>query len=201
MRTAKLVCTILHPWVVLAPIVAIAAYKAANQASEWVKWTLLTLVAAYAFPFVYAWLKAAALRRKENISADTRSLLRERPRELLIATCLFGIPPILLVHFLDGPDTILAIIIAVTAVMLVIALFNLIYRASFHVALVTSILTSLWSLVGMVALVTLPLLPLLGFARWRIGAHTPAQMAVGFTLGLMVTLAVFQGLGLALGVG
>lgn len=201
MRTAKLVCNILHPWVLLVPIVAVAAYKAVNPASEWVKWTLLTLAVAYVFPLVYTRLRVAALRGGENISAGTRSLLRERPRELLITTCLFGIPPILLVHFLNGPDTVLAVILAVTAIMLVIALLNLRYRASFHLALVTSILTSLWSLVGMVALVTLPLVPLLGFARWRIGAHTPAQLAAGFALGLMVTLAVFRGLGLSLGGG
>ena len=75
-----------------------------------------------------------------------RAFFRERPGELFIMACLFGIPGSLALHYLDGPDTVLAVLMAATGTMLIVALVNLAYRASFHLALVTSMLSSLWVL-------------------------------------------------------
>jgi membrane-associated phospholipid phosphatase len=80
--------------------------------------------------------------------------------------------------------------------MLVIALVNMLYRASFHLAMVTSMLTALWFFFGAVSLISFVLIPILGFSRYQLGEHTPAQIATGFFIGLIVSLAVFSGFGL-----
>ena len=77
-----------------------------------------------------------------------------------------------------------------------VALVNLAYQASFHLALVTSLLSSLWLLFGLVSLLTMPLIPLLGLARYRLGEHTQGQLMSGFAIGLAITLAVFGGMAL-----
>lgn len=80
--------------------------------------------------------------------------------------------------------------------MLVIALVNLKYRASFHLSMVTTMLTALWFLFGPVYLTTFILLPVLGFSRYQLGEHTPAQMVTGFLIGLVVSSSIFYRLGL-----
>jgi len=86
--------------------------------------------------------------------------------------------------------------VAVSVTMLSVALANLVYRVSFHLAMVTSMLSSLWILFGLVSLAALPLLPVLGISRYQLGEHSPAQIATGFFIGLAVSVAVFFGFGL-----
>jgi membrane-associated phospholipid phosphatase len=126
----------------------------------------------------------------------SRDLFRDNLWDLLIMAALFGIPPFLVLYYLDGPETLLAIVVAVSVTMLSIALTNLVYRASFHLAMVTSMLAALWLPFGIYSLAALPLLPVLGISRYQLGEHSPAQIVAGFFIGLAVSTAVFFGLGL-----
>jgi hypothetical protein len=197
LRTAKLVSNIFHPWCVLVLVLALAAYQSVGKLPEFIKWTLLAYVPAIVFPLLYAKIRAWMWSQGGNRQKISRSLFRDKPRELFITTGLFGIPVALILHYLNAPKNLLLIILGVTAVMLVIALVNLKYRASFHLAMVTSMLFSLWFLFGAVSLVSFLLIPVLGLSRYQLGEHTPAQIVTGFFIGLVVGGAVFNSLGLA----
>jgi len=197
MRIAKLVSNIFHPWVILAVVVALAAYHAVGGPLEWVKWTLLAYLPVLVFPFLYAKIRATVLSRRGTQHKISRSLVRNDPGQLFIMTGLVGAPASLILYYLDGPQNVLIIILGVTAVMLVIALVNLTYRASFHLSMVTSMLTALWFLFGAVSLFSFLLIPILGYSRYQLGEHTTAQMVTGFFIGMVVGGAVFYGLGLA----
>ena len=43
------------------------------------------------------------------------------------------------------------------------------------------------------SLVMVPFILLLGVSRYYLGEHTPLQLTTGFLLGLVFTIAVFQG--------
>jgi hypothetical protein len=47
-------------------------------------------------------------------------------------------------------------------------------------------------LVGPILLVLTPLVALVGWARWRVGAHTVAQAAVATVLAVVITVGTFQ---------
>ena len=196
-RMARLVSNVFHPWAILVPVLALAVYQSVGGSLEWIKWTLLAYIPAIVFPALYAKIKVIRLSRGGNRQKVSRSLFREKPRELLIMTVLFGVPSALILHYLNAPKNLLVIILGVTAVMLVIALVNLRYRASFHLAMVTSMLTALWFLFGTVSLVAFLIIPILSLSRYQLGEHTPAQIVTGFFIGLVVGGAVFNGLGLA----
>lgn len=196
-KAPRLISNIIHPWVVLVPVLALASYQAVGEPFDCIKWTLLALVPALAFPLIYAKIKSMMLsRRSGSPQKISRSLFRDSPVQLFIMTGLFGIPAALILYYLSAPRNLLIIILGVTAVMFVITLVNLTYRASFHLAMVTSMLTSMWFIFGNTALVTFLLLPILCYSRYRLGAHTLVQMVVGFLIGLSVTTAVFYGFGL-----
>ncbi|HEY40775.1 MAG TPA: hypothetical protein G4O18_02825 [Dehalococcoidia bacterium] len=196
MQRARLISNLLHPWVVLVPVVSLVAYDTAGESLEWVGWTLLTLASAFLLPAIYARIRASMLSGSETRQKISRDLFRDNFWDLLVMAVLFGICPILVLYYLDGPETLLATVVAVSVTMLAIALTNLVYRASFHLAMVTSMLSALWIHFGLVSLVTLPLLPVLGISRYQLGEHSPAQIVTGFFIGLAVSGAVFFGFGL-----
>lgn len=191
----KLVNNVLHPWIVLAIVVAIITYITSPETLGWVGWTFSILASAFVPVYVYTLVKFRRLQRAEKISTGIRDTFRNRPWELLISAFVFGIPPILLILFLDRPDEILVLFVVTTAVMFFIALLNFVYRASFHLALLTTSIFSLWLLTDVLSLATLPLIFIAGFLRYRLGAHTVGQLCTGVILGVVVTLLVFYGFG------
>ena len=198
-QIARLVSSILHPWIVLAIIMGLAAYTAASHNGEWIKWTILALLLSYLPAAIYAGIRTLSLRRTEDNDNAKLSLLRERPRELLITASLFGFPAVLTLYILSAPLNIIVVVMAAAATMLAVALVNLKYRASFHIALLTSAIFSLWALVGVVAIATISLVPLLGLSRYRLGEHNAGQLVIGFALGFVITMTVFYGFGLVSG--
>jgi len=194
---AKLVSNVLHPWAILVPVVALAAYQAVGEPLESIKWTLLTIVPVSVFPLLYAKIMAITLSRGGKRQKISRSLVRDKTRQLFVMAAFFGVPAALILHYLNGPRNLLVIILGVTAVMFIIALVNMKYRASFHLAMVTSMLAALWFLFGTVSLVSFLLIPILSFSRYQLGEHTPTQILTGFFIGLVIGGAVFYGLGLA----
>jgi len=196
LKRVQLVSNILHPWAVLVPVIALAAYQALGEPVECIKWTLLTVIPVFVFPLIYAKIRATILSRGKSPQKISRSLVRNDTDQLIIMTALFGIPSALILHYFNGPRNLLIIILGVTAVMLVISLVNIKYRASFHVAMATSMLTALWFIFGPVSLITSLLVPVLGFSRYRMGEHTPEQIISGFLIGLVVGGVVFSCFGL-----
>ena len=197
LRRAKLLSHILHPWAVLVPVLALAAYQAVSGSPEWIEWALIAYVPAIAFPSLYARIRVWMWSRGKTPQGMSRSLFRDKPRELFATTGLFGIPGVLILHYLQGPRSLILIILAVTAAMFAVAVVNLRYRASFHLTMVTSMLTALRFLFGPVSLVSFLLIPILGLSRYQLGEHTPAQVVAGFLIGLVVSGAVFGEFGLA----
>ena len=196
LRWAKLISNVFHPWAVLVPVLALAAYQTVGNPLECIKWTLVAFLPAVIFPLLYAKIKAMRLSRTGNQQKISRSLVRDKPGQLFIMTGLFGIPSALILHCLSGPNNLLAIILGITAVMFVISLVNLKYQASFHLSMVTGMLMSLWFLFGAVSFIAFLLIPILGYSRYQLGEHTPTQVITGFFVGLVVGGAVFPGLGL-----
>ena len=194
LKRAQLASNIFHPWAILVPVIVLAAYHTAKGSAEWVKWALLALVPAIVLPLTY--VKIRAISRGGRSQKISRSLVRNDPDQLFIMTALFGVPSTLILYYFNGPKSLLSIILGVTAVMFVISLVNLKYRASFHLSMVTSMLTALWFLFGPISLIAFLLIPILGISRYQMGEHTPNQMVTGFLIGLVVSGTIFYKLGL-----
>lgn len=196
LKRIRLLSNIFHPWVVLVPVLASAAYQATGNSLDCFKWTLIAYLPALLLPLLYAKVRATMLSRDGIKHKISRSLVRNEPKQLFIMTGLFGIPSIIILHFFNGPENLLAIMLGCTSVMFIIAIINLKYRASFHLSMVTSMLTALGFLFGPIYLITFLILIALGFSRYLLGEHTPTQMVIGFLIGLVISGTIFYSLGL-----
>jgi len=190
---AKIISNVLHPYVVLSLVVAIIAYQQSPSLWVWAKWTMVALFSAYLLPIIYIRVKVAVAVRAAGAQVNAHSLFREQPNEMLILACIFGIPSATILYFLDYPPDIMATLVGVAVATLLIALVNRVYRASFHLALFTSAVVPLVIIFGLPSLAAVPFIFLLGASRFYLGEHTPLQLTTGFLLGLMASIAVFQG--------
>ena len=193
---AKIVSKLLHPYVVFSLVVVLVAYAVGPELATWAKWTTVALLSAYLFPVSYMQAKVAIVARTTGAQVSTRSLFREQPNEMLLLASLFGVPSALILYFLGSPAGILATIVGVAMTSILIALVNRVYRASFHLALFTSMVIPLVVISGLPSLAIAPFILLLGMSRYHLGEHTPAQLVAGFLIGLVVSGATFWGFGL-----
>ncbi len=193
---AKIISNVLHPYVVLSLVVAVIAYQQSPSLGIWAKWTMVALLSAYLIPLVYMRARVVIIVHTTGTQVNLRSFFREQPTEMAILACIFGIPSAAILYFLDYPSDIIATLIGVAAAALLIALVNRVYRASFHLALFTSAVVPLVIIFGLPSLAVVPFILLLGASRYYLGEHTPLQLTTGFLLGLMASIAVFQGFGI-----
>ena len=140
--------------------------------------------------------KVAIVARTTGTQVSQRSFFREQPNEMLLLAGLFGVPSALILYFMGSPAGILASMVGVAVTSLLIALVNRVYRASFHLALLTSMLIPLVIILALPPLAIAPFILLLGLSRYHLGEHTPMQLVAGFLIGLVVSGAIFYGFGL-----
>ena len=194
--TAKIISNILHPYLVLSLVVAVIAYQESPMMGVWIKWTVVALLSAYLFPILYMQARAYVVTHTTGSQVCFRSFFREQPREMARLACIFGMPSATILLLLGYPSSIIACLVGVAATVLLVALVNRVYRASFHLALFTSAVIPLAIIFGLPSVVVLPFILLLGASRYYLGAHTPLQLMTGFLIGLVATTAVFRGFGI-----
>ena len=185
----------LHPYVVYTPAVALITYYATDSFIGWVKWTLITLALLYSFSSGYVYLRIRSMRKPDGSRIHSREFFRGRTGEMIVPALLFIVPAALGLYLLNGPVSLLALVISVGSAMLIVVLVNFFYRASLHLSSTTSIMTALGITFGWLCLVALPLVLLLVFARYRLGEHTIPQIIAGAVIGIGCAFAVFIGLG------
>ena len=190
-RIAKITSTVLHPYIVLVPAIAITVVNSLDDTIERLAWTMFTLIPIFVFTTIYAKIRAVMTAMDKSEAKINRSKVRDDPTQLFIMTILFAMPSSLILYLFDGPKDVLWIMLSLGLTMLTITLVNAFYRASFHLAMITSMFTSLGLLFGTIVFVTIPFIITLGFSRYKLGEHTPSQIATGFMIGSISTFVIF----------
>ena len=194
LRFEKLYSKALHPYVVYTPAVALISYYATDYFIDWIKWTLITLALLYSFSSGYVYLRIRSMKKSDGRRIHSREFFRGRTGEMIVPSLLFMVPAALALYLLNGPVSLLALVISVGGAMLIVVLVNFFYRASLHLSSTTGIMTALGITFGWICAVVLPLLLLLAFARYRLGEHNVVQMIIGAAIGMGCAFAAFLGL-------
>jgi hypothetical protein len=185
----------MHPYVVYTPAVALISLDGTTSFLDWFTWMAITLFLLYFFSSGYVYMRMRTMRRPDGGRIHSREFFRERTGEMVVPSLLFIAPAVLGLYFLNGPTSLLALVLAVGGAMLIVVLINFYYRASLHLSSTTSIMTTLGITFGVICLAVLPFVLLLGYARYRLRAHTIPQMIAGSAIGIGCAFAAFYGLG------
>ena len=191
----KIAVNVLQPYTLLIFPIIVACFLVFQTITEAVKWAILVLVFLIAPPLGYQYLRRWYLKKQGKETSDFHTLYRDSKKDMVSLAILFIVPTLLASYLLHYPKTIFTLIITLFSLAIFNLIFNLFYKSSFHLAGLSSCLTSLWFLIGKYSFFFLPFIPLVAISKKRIGHHTNSQMLVGFLIGIFVTALVFKKMG------
>jgi len=192
---ARLISTVMHPLVLPVVVLLLIAYTESSGLRAFWGRALIILFFLVALPLAYVYLKsprASGVKRLQNPVV----FFREHPGAICFLGIFCALPCILLLAFLDAPSPLVATLVALLATSLALALVNMFHRASYHLAAVTILTMAAVLIWGWAFLPVMAAILLVGWALYWLRRHSPAQLAIGFGLALIVSTVSFYFFGL-----
>lgn len=187
-RVAAGVTTATSPTLLLAVLYPVVGALAAGPVG--VAWSLVGMVFTVAIP-------AFIVDRGVRSGRYTDHHLREREqRAVPLGLAALSVATGVVVLLVAGaPRAIAALQVAVLVTVVVATAITLVWKVSFHTAVVAAAAAVLTLLGGGWWALSWLAVPLVGGARLVLRAHTPAQVAAGLVVGAGVTTAVLVAAG------
>ncbi|MFC4307266.1 hypothetical protein [Cohnella boryungensis] len=192
-RIAYAISFLFHPFIIVVPLFFIVSLRFAIHPLEGVLWGSLVSLGVSAAPFALI-RRGVAQGRLTDYDVSRRE---QRLLPFLYTLICMGAALALLIVF-DAAIQVLAVFIgmvcAVASALLVTHLAR--WKISLHLIGITGAVLTLSLLVTPSASWLSPLIVLVGWARWRVGAHTAWQAITGAVLAAAVTGAIYRLFGL-----
>lgn len=188
--TAHIVTRVTNPCI-LSVLMLLASI--ATSGTGLVKMSVLSLVLLLflvAVPLVYIYLKISSIRKDGGFRMGPTDYLKHHPKEILVIGIICGLPCWGILVFLGAPYALQYTLAALLITAFITAMINLHYRASFHLAAITVLLVMSAVTWGQVFLIFVVLIPFVGWAKYHIHEHTPAQMTLAIALSIVVTSSI-----------
>lgn len=184
---AKVISRVTNPCSLSVVVLILTACT--DSANLWalLGWVLIILLFLVVLPLGYVYVRTSAGRRGAKFFADLTTFLGDHPRDISVLGVFSGLPCVLVLVFLEAPPPLITTFVALLATSLIVALCNLRYGVSYHLAALTVLIIMASLIWGQTYLTLLATLPLIGWAKYNLGEHTPAQLAAGFGLAAVVS--------------
>lgn len=193
---AKVISTVMHPLFLPTVVLLLVAYAESGSRRDFLFRALIILFFLVVLPLVYIYLKSPRAASGAKRLQDPVAFFRKHPREIGVVCIVCVLPCILLLAFLDAPSPLVATLVALLATGLALALVNVFYKASYHLAATTTLVVAVVLIWGWAVSPVLAAIPLVGWALYWLRRHSPGQLATGFGLALIISAASFYGFGL-----
>ncbi len=191
-RLARIVSEVGNPLFVALPTFLIVALDTAPNWQRGVLWWIVTTIGISAAPLIFVYQGV----RQGRYSDHHLSVRTQRLVPLLVGLLCAAIALILLLA-LQASSALLATVAAVLICGICTLAITTRWKVSFHLVGAAGAATVLTLLFGPIGLVLIPFVALVGWARWRVGAHTVAQAIGGTALAVVITVGMFRIFGLA----
>jgi hypothetical protein len=183
---AKVISVVMHPLLLPVAVLLAVAYAESSGLRAFLEWALIILFFFAALPLAYVYLRSLGGTKRIG---DPAAFFRAHPKEICLLAVVCALPCILLMVSLDAPSLPVATIVALLATGLALALVNIFYRASYHLAAVTTLVIAAMLVWGRAALPAIAVIPIVGWALYALRRHNLAQLAAGFGLALIISMA------------
>lgn len=193
---ARTISVVMHPLFLPVVVLLAVAYTESGGLRAFWGWVLIILFFLAALPLSYVFFRSPRGASGPRRLDDPATFFRKNPREICVLAVICALPCVLVMILFDAPSPLVATLVALSATSLALALVNTRYRASYHLAAVTTLAIAAVLVWGLWALPALAALPIVGWALYSLRRHSPAQLAVGFGLALIISAACFYLFGL-----
>lgn len=187
-HVAEVVSRVTNPAYVALPTFLVVALRTAPNMAAGLLWWLVTIVGISLAPLIHIARGVRAGRYHDH----HLSVRQERLLPIVVGLGGAGAALVLLL-LLHASHPYLATVAAVVvgAVLALVITHLARWKISLHVAGNAGAVTVLVIVFGWLALLLAPLVVLVGWARWRIQAHTLAQVVAAMLISVGVTIAIF----------
>ena len=190
-KIANLLSNILNPFVVGLITILFLSFESTSSTADALKWSLI-LIAVGILPVFLAMLYLA---RKGKLDSIFTSVRQQRTGVYLLAA-VCAVTGGVIIAFLEAPPELRATFVAGFSAVIVFMVINFWWKISLHIAFITASATVLIILYGYIGAISVVILPMMAWARVESGQHTPAQVATGAFLAMVITVVVFYIFGL-----
>ena len=184
---ARVISRVTNPCILSVLVLLLIAYTESNNVRVLIGWGTIVLLFLVLMPFVYVYMRTSRSRSGTRLVSDPTIFLKQHPRDILILGLLLGLPCLVILLLLKAPSLMLCTLGALLASSIVIAVFNIFYRVSYHLAAVTILVIMAALTWGQIFLVLLAVIPLIGWAKHQIHEHTLVQLATGIALSVAIS--------------
>ncbi len=185
-RLAQVLSEIFNPLFVALPTLLGIARVSAPDLPHALLWWVVAVLGVSIAPTLFV-LRGVRSGRYTDHHVSVRE---QRLVPLLFGAACVVITFILLLA-LHASRPLIATMTAVIVVLLLATLITRFWKISLHLVGITGAVTAYTLLFGPLFLFLSPLVLLVGWARWRVGAHTPWQAAAGVALAVSLTTGIF----------
>ena len=193
---AKVISRVMNPFLLSVVALLLVTYVGSSDLRVFLSWVLIVLFFVIALPLTYVYIKSPRTGSGVKRIQDPLVFFREHRREISVVGIVSALPCILLLIFLDAPSLLVATLVALLGTSLAVGLVNMFYRASYHLALVTTLVIVAVLIWGQTFPSVLVAIPLVGWARYSLQQHSPSQLAAGFGLSVVIGTATLYSFGL-----
>jgi hypothetical protein len=193
---ARTISIVMHPLFLPVVVLLAVAYAESSGLRAFGEWLLIILFFLAVLPLAYVYFRSPRDTSGARRPHDPVAFFRKHPREICVLAAVCALPCVLVMILLDAPSPLVATLVALLATSLALALVNMFYRASYHLAAVTALAVAAVIVWGRGALPALAAIPIVGWALYWLQRHSLAQLATGFGLALIISTAVFYFFGL-----
>ena len=189
---ARLISYVANPVLLVLPVPFLLVYKSTGNVWYAVKWT------AFSWMFILFVALFVMFAVFKGIFTDFDVSRREQRPLFFLVTSLTAVLYMVSLFLLHGPRILYMALLGILIGIFAISLINLKVKASIHVATISAFITALSILYGGFFLIFLTFIPVIAWARMRIHRHTLREAVVGGMTGILVTIALYIVLELAL---
>ena len=193
---AKWISRVLNPFGASVATLLAITYVGANNLPAFSKWVSIILFFAVVLPLTYVYIKSPRVGSEIKKIQDPFSFFRIHRKEASVIAIACGLPGLLLLIFLNAPSLMVATLVALIGTSLGIGLINLRFKASYHLALITTLVILTVATWERTFPYVLAVIPLVGCSRYLLKQHSPSQLAAGFGLSVVVGFTTLHLFGL-----
>lgn len=193
---AKVISKVMNPFLISLATLLLAIWSESGDVRMSFIWILIILLFIAILPLTYVYIRTSRVGSEVRYRRDTVLFFREHRKEISTIAIICALPCILLLVFLQAPPLLVATVVVLLVTSLAVGLVGVFYRASLHLALITTLVILVVLIWGRAVLPVLLAIPLIGWARYTLHQHSPGQLVAGFALSVVIGIATFWLFGL-----
>ncbi len=138
-------------------------------------------------PLIFVFLRTASLPDKNIYRTDPTLFLKRHPLDIMILGVICGSSSLIVLKLLSAPAPMLTTQVSLLVVSFMVAVINLFYRASFHLAAIAVLVYMTVIIWGPPFLILVLIILPIAWAKYKLHEHTVLQMILGICLAVVVT--------------